>query len=33
VSMATSAVPVRAGTAISVICPPPSISDPGNGGC
>jgi hypothetical protein len=33
VSTATSAVPVHAGTAVSVNCPPPSISDPGSGGC
>jgi hypothetical protein len=30
---AASAVPVHAGTAVSVNYPPPSISDPGNGGC
>ena len=33
VSTATSAVPVHAGVAVSVNCPPPSISDPGSGGC
>jgi hypothetical protein len=32
VSTATSAVAVHAGTAVSVNCPP-SISDPGSGGC
>jgi hypothetical protein len=33
VSTATSAAAVHAGTAVSVNCPPSSVSDPGSGGC